>query len=509
MAELPPAPSTPPAGGVATTTAPAKRPATGTLVRWAVCLAPLLLALLPAPEGLPQHAWYFFALFLAVIVGLIVEPVPSAAVGLVGVAAAATLARYVLYSPAQLAAPHFNVTTAAIGWALSGFSNTTVWLIFAAFIFALGYEKTGLGRRIALMLVAALGGSTLRLGYAVVMADLVLAPFTPSNTARSGGTIYPVIKNLPELYDSRPNDPSSRRIGGYLMWTALATTCVTSSMFLTALAPNPLAAELVRTTVHIDITWTRWFLSFLPCGLILLIATPWLAYKLYPPSVTSSPEVQTWARAELRKQGPLQRREVILIVLVLLALTLWVAGGSLMDATTAAVVVVALLIVTGTITWGDVLGDKPAWNTLVWFGTLVTLAGGLSQTGVVKWIASMEGVLLAGLPVVWALVAIVVAFVLLHYLFASVTAHTIALLPVMLTLGAGVAGMPMEVLAPALCLTIGIMGIMTPYGTGPSPVYANSGFLPGRDMWWLGAIFVLLYLLVFLGVGLPTIYALS
>lgn len=138
----------------------------------------------------------------------------------------------------------------------------------------------------------------------------------------------------------------------------------------------------------------------------------------------------------------------------------------------------------------------------------MTLAGGLSQTGVVKWIASMEGVLLAGLPVVWALVAVVVAFVLLHYLFASVTAHTIALLPVMLTLGAGVAGMPMEVLAPALCMTIGIMGIMTPYGTGPSPVYANSGFLPGGDMWRLGGIFVVINMLVFIGVGLPTIYLL-
>src|SRR5208337_1957658 len=129
---------------------------------------------------------------------------------------------------------------------------------------------------IALMLVAALGGSTLRLGYAVVMADLVLAPFTPSNTARSGGTIYPVIKNLPELYVSHPNDPSARRIGGFLMWTALASTCVTSSMFLTALAPNLLAVELVRKTAQIDITWMRWFLSFLPAGVILLIATPLL-----------------------------------------------------------------------------------------------------------------------------------------------------------------------------------------------------------------------------------------
>ena len=156
--------------------------------------------------------------------------------------------------------------SAALNWALSGFSNGTVWLIFGAFMFALGYEKTGLGRRIALLLVKAMGRRTLTLGYAVTIADTLLAPFTPSNTARSGGTIYPVIRNLPALYDSKPNDPSSRRIGSYLMWVAIAATCVTSSMFLTALAPNLLALELVKKTAKIDITWTQWFMAFAPVG---------------------------------------------------------------------------------------------------------------------------------------------------------------------------------------------------------------------------------------------------
>ena len=51
----------------------------------------------------------------------------------------------------------------AIKWALSGFQDGTVWLIFVAFMFALGYEKTGLGRRVALNLVRWLGKKTLGL----------------------------------------------------------------------------------------------------------------------------------------------------------------------------------------------------------------------------------------------------------------------------------------------------------------------------------------------------------
>jgi len=173
----------------------------------------LIIALIPVPAGLAPHAWYFFAIFAGVIVGLVVEPFPGPAISLFGVTLATVLAPWVLYSPEDIARPGFNAVNAALTWALSGVGNSTVWLIFGAFMFALGYEKTGLGRRIALLLVRAMGRRTLTLGYAVTVADTLLAPFTPSTTARSAGTIFPVIRNLPPLYDSKPNDPSARKIG--------------------------------------------------------------------------------------------------------------------------------------------------------------------------------------------------------------------------------------------------------------------------------------------------------
>src|SRR5215467_4820895 len=207
----------------------------------------------------------------------------------------ARLSEYVLFSPEQLAKPGFNPLNASLSWALSGFSNSTVWLIFGAFMFALGYEKTGLGRRIALMLVKSMGRKTLTLGYAVVIADTILAPFTPSSTARSGGTIYPVIKNLPPLYDSKPDDPSMRRIGSYIMWVAIATVCVTSTLFFTGLAPNLLAKELVKKTANVELAWGAWFVAAAPAGLLLLVLVPLLAYWLYPPEVKEGAEVTEWA----------------------------------------------------------------------------------------------------------------------------------------------------------------------------------------------------------------------
>jgi L-tartrate/succinate antiporter len=463
----------------------------------------IIMALLPPPAGLPQYSWWYLSLFVAVIIGLITEPIPAAAIGFLGVTVAAVLGRFVLFSPAQLAST--NTTSGAINWALSGFSNTTVWLIFAAFVFSLGYEKTGLGKRISLLLLSRLGGRTLTLGYAIMLADLLLAPFMPSNTARSGGTIFPIIKNIPDFYQSRPNDPSSRRVGSFLMWTAVASTCVTSSMFVTALAPNVLAVELIRKTVHVDLTWMQWFLAFLPVGLILLITTPLLSYLIYPPELKLCPEVPDWARKELGAMGSLSGREITLLCLVLLALALWIFAPAVIDPTTVALLVVSLLVVTGTIGWSDVLEDKPAFNTLIWFGTLVPLAAGLAQTGIIAWLAGLVGPALATLSPLWGLVGLITLFFLLHYLFASTTAHTTALLPLMLTVGTKIPGLPVTTSALALGLSLGIMGIITPYGTGPSPVYAGSGFLPGRDYWRLGAIFGAYFLAVFLLIGVPTL----
>jgi L-tartrate/succinate antiporter len=461
-------------------------------------LAPIVLALvvalIPPPAGLPQFAWYYFAIFAGVILGLMLEPLPGGAIGLIGVTAVTVLSQFVLFSPAELAKPGFKSFNAALTWALSGFSNTTVWLIFGAFMFALGYEKTGLGKRIALLLVKKMGRRTLTLGYAVAIADALLAPFTPSNTARSGGTIFPVIRNLPALYDSKPNDPSSRRIGSYLMWVAIATTCVTSSMFITGLAPNLLATEMVAKTAKVDISWMQWFLAFAPVGIVLLILVPLITYWIYPPEVKEGEEVPKWAAAELGKLGKLTNKEILLGLLVLLALGLWIFGGDFINATTAALVVISLMLVLGVVKWDDIVRNAPAWNTLAWFATLVALAEGLNRVGFVKWFADTVGAQMTGFSPFAAMLLLVLVFYFTHYLFASITAHVSAMLPVMLAVGTTIPGMNMTQYSLLLCMTLGIMGILTPYATGPSPVYYGSGYLPGKDYWRLGAIFGVLFI---------------
>jgi L-tartrate/succinate antiporter len=479
--------------------------------RWDKAVAPvataLVIALIPAPAGLAQYAWYFFGIFAGVIVGLVLEPLPGGAIGFLGVTLVTALASHVFYSPEELAKPGFKPANEALGWALSGFSNGTVWLVFGAFMFALGYEKTGLGRRIALVLVRLMGRRTLTLGYAVTAVDVILAPFTPSNTARSGGTIYPVIRTLPALYDSKPNDPSARKIGSYIMWVAISATCVNSSLFLTAMAPNLLAIEMVRKTAQADIGWTQWFLAFAPMGIPLLLLVPLLTYWLYPPEIKEGSEVPAWAGRELKKMGSVSGKEVTLGMLVVIALVLWMFGGSSANATSVALVVISLMLVAGVFTWKDMMANGAAWNTLAWFATMVALADGLNRVGFVKWFADAIAARMHGFSPTIAVIGLVLIFFLTHYLFASLTAHATAMLPVTLAAGSTIPGVPVQKLGLLLCLTLGIMGILTPYGTGPSPVYYGSGYLPTADYWRLGAIFGLIFLGMFLLIVLPWVLA--
>src|SRR5271169_3892033 len=450
----------------------------------------VIVPVLPVPDGLKPTAWHFFALFCAVVVALIIEPIPAAAVGVTGVALATVLG-LVEPKPAD-----------AIKWALSGFSNTTVWLIFGAFMFALGYEKSGLGRRLALGLVKKMGGNSLGLGYAVSLSDVVLAPFTPSNTARSGGTIFPVIRNIPGLYGSEPGT-TSRRLGGPLMWTALATTCVTSTLFLTGLAPNLLALEVVRKTAKIDISWSAWLVGVLPVGVVLLLLVPFLVYKIYPPEVKKSTEVPVWAGKELSTMGRVSRNEVMMAILAVGALAFWIFGGKIVDATAVAFAAIALMVIFGVVEWSDITGNKAAWNVLVWFATLVALADGLNRVGFVTWFAKRAAAPLAGYAPLTVMILLTVLFFVTHYMFASITAHVTAMLPVMLAAGAAVPGVDPRMFALMLCYTLGIMGILTPYATGPSPVYFGSGYVARKDFWRLGAIFGFVYLVALLAIGVP------
>ena len=449
------------------------------------------IALTPVPAGLSIDAWRYFALFTTVIVALITEPMPPAIIGMGGVIAGAMLG-LVRDTPAQSAQ-----------WALSGFGNATVWLIFAGYMFTLGYTQTGLGKRIALHLVRLLGHRTLGLGYAVALADLALAPFTASATARSAGTVFPVVRQIPELYDSRPGDGTARRLGAYLLYSALATSFITSSMFVTALAPNTLALTVMRQTAGVTVTWLDWFVGFAPVGVVLIVTVPWLLYVIYPPEIRTAPEAPRWAAAQLESMGAMTRKEMTLLVLVCAALSLWIGAIEYVEPAISAMLVVLLMVGFKVVSWQDVIGHAQAWNVLVWFATMVTLAGGLGETKFLEWLAQSLAPTLEGFGLSLAIVSLVGVYFFLHYFFASITAHAASMLPVFIGIAVMIPGLSAKAWALLLAYPLGLMGVLTTYTAGHNPIYYGSGYITRQAFWGLGLVLGVFYLVIYLAIVVP------
>ena len=436
----------------------------------------------PPPAGVDTAAMHLLAIFVATIVGIILEPIPMGAVAILGITAT-------------------TVThTLSIDQALTGFGNRVIWLIVLAFFISRGFIKTGLGARIAYLFMAWLGRRTLGLSYGLIATDLVLAPAIPSNTARAGGVIFPILRSVAQAYGSRPADGTARRIGAFLTKASYQGTVTTSAMFLTAMAANPLAAQLAGDQ-GVRISWTVWAIAALVPGLAGLCLVPYLIYKIYPPEIGETPEAAELARNRLREMGRVRRDEWVMLVCFLLLLTFWILGEQLsIHSTVTAMVGLATLLVTGVLSWEDVLNETGAWNTLVWFSALVMMASFLTELGLIPWFSTAVGTAFGGGGWLAAFVALSLIYFYSHYFFASNTAHVSAMYAPFLGVALAV-GTPPLLAALVLGFFSNLFSSMTHYGTGPAPVLFGAGYVRIADWWRIGGIVSLVNVILWLGLG--------
>ena len=442
----------------------------------------LVIWFIPNPDGVDLRAWHLLAIFVATIVGIIARPLPMGAVAMLGITAAVLTG------------------TLSVEEALSGFGNRVIWLIVIAFFISRGFIKTGLGARIAYLFMAALGRKSLGLAYGLVATDLVLAPAIPSNTARAGGVVFPILRSVAKAYGSEPDDGTARRIGAFLVQTSFQGTIITSAMFLTAMAANPLAQKLARDA-GVEITWTSWALAAFVPGLISLLVVPWIIYKLYPPEIKETPAAAQMAKDKLAAMGKTTQHERIMLAIFILLLTLWIFGRQLgIHSTTAALAGLSLLLVSGVLKWSDILNEREAWNVLVWLAALVMMATYLNELGLIPWVGANMGKAVGGIGWKAAFVILSLVYFYSHYLFASNTAHVSSMYPPFLAAAIAV-GTPPVLAALVLAFFSNLFSSMTHYGTGPAPVLFGSGYV-GMGAWWgLGGLISVVNIVIWMGIG--------
>ena len=385
--------------------------------------------------------------------------------------------------------------------AVEGFGNSSIWLIAMAFFISRGFVKTGLGRRIALLFVKLFGKKTLGLAYSLVGVDLILAPATPSNTARAGGIMFPIIKSLSESFGSTPKDGTERKMGAFLIFTEFQGNLITAAMFLTAMAGNPIAQSLAEKTAHVHITWMNWFVAAIVPGLISLIVVPFIIYKMYPPTVKETPNAKKWATEQLEEMGKISLAEKFMIGIFIVALILWITGSFInIDATLTAFIALSLLLLTGVLNWKDILNETGAWNTLVWFSVLVLMADQLNKLGFIPWLSKLIAHSLGGFSWPIVLVLLILFFFYSHYLFASATAHVSAMYAALLGVAVA-AGAPPLFSALMLGFFGNLLASTTHYSSGPAPILYASGYVSQKRWWLMNLVLGIVYFIIWIGLG--------
>ena len=437
----------------------------------------------PCPEGLTAQGMHIFAIFLATIIAILTSPLPSGAVMFIALALA-----------------YFSGTL-TFAQTLVGFSSGTVWLIFSAYILSLAFVKSGLGRRIAYFMLSRFGGSSLGIAYSLGVADLVMASAMPSVTARVGGIIMPVARSISQAMGSTPGD-TGRRIGDYLMMTCFQFTPVTGGVFMTGMAANLLAVQLAKDSLGVELTWGGWFLASVVPSLLAFLALPLITLVVMRPELRRTPEAKAHAKRVLAEAGPLSRQEIKVAAGFAIALLGW--GTAIFtgyNANAIGVGIVAYLMVTGALKWEDALAEKSAWDTVIWFGVIISLATGLNKLGFIKWLTAAVGAGLTGVDWMTAFLILAVAYVYTHYVFATVAAHVIAMY-VPFCAVAIACGAPAGLVSIVFCILSNPMWGLTEYGSGPGPLYFGQGFFERPKFYSLNALCITMDVALILGTGL-------
>jgi divalent anion:Na+ symporter, DASS family len=455
--------------------------------RIAVFVLLLILWFVPPPEGLSVQAMHLFAIFISAIFAVIINAMP------------------ILVS--SLAALVIAVLTGTMDTkiAYSGFGSDFIWLIVAAFIIGRGVINSGLGARIAYRMILMCGRTTLGLGYALVMADALIAVAFPSNTARSG-VLYPIVLSVAKGSGSNPDEATRKKLGAYLMMNSMAGLTISSMLWMTAMAANPVGTKIAADMgIGIDISFGSWFIASSVPATIALFVLPRMLYKFFPPEIIDTPHAQKEAADKLKEIGPLSRDEWVTGITFLGMVFLWAMGPYLdVDRTIVAFLGLTIMMLAGIITMDDITQSGDALSTLIWFAILYTMSTQLNALGFMGYLGDLLSGVVGGYNWPTVYVSLMVIYVLIHYLFVSQTAQLLALFGVFLGVAVQ-AQVPPALMALMLLFATNFFAAITPQGSSANVVFAGSGYLTQGEIYRNGALITLTNFLIFMIAGTPWI----
>ena len=447
---------------------------------------PLIFILLfwfyPHPDGLNIQAFRIFIIFSAVVFSLLLQSIPMA----VSVLSGLTLSILTGLVPLKTA--------------LGGYSDSTTWLVVNAFLIAGVVISSGLGKRISLLSIYFFGKSIRGLGYAICCTELILGPIVPSNTARGGGILAPIVDSISRSLGSSPNK-NPEKAGEYLHLIGAHANLITASMFLTGMAANPLVSKAALEIFELDFGWSDWALGGIFPGLIGLAGLPIVMMYLSPPKIDSIKPVRTKIKFELEQIGRWTRSEIITGIIMVTMLFLWLTKNLHgLGTTTVTFCGLILILFLNVASWESLVKNHKAWDALIWLGGLLTLATSLKDLGFINWLTgNLQNSLSDFTPLIVILFLVLIYFYSM-YLFSMLTAHIVALAGAIFAITININSEPIIIVA-LIAYFSNLSGCLTNYSTGPIIIYFGNGYSSTSKWFKIGFFISLYHLIIWLGVG--------
>lgn len=325
-------------------------------------------------------------------------------------------------------------TSRALTIALGGFSNTALALVGGALFIAAAMMKTGLDKRIALVVLSKIGARTNRVLAGVIFVGFLLSFFVPSTTARVS-CLVPIVMGIILAFGVERKS----KFAGVMMIATAQADSIWNVGIKTAAAQNMIAVGFIEKQLGVSITWMDWFIAALPFAVLMSIALYFVLMKIMPPEMDEIAGGDAVVAKALAELGPMKTDEKKMLAISFILLFFWATEKVVhpfdTSSTTIAAIAVMLLPGIGVMSWKEAQPNIP-WGTLILFGVGISLGSAILSTKAAAWVAKLI-VGTFGLQTLPALVilAILSAFlIIIHLGFASATALASAMIPIIISI---------------------------------------------------------------------------
>lgn len=366
-------------------------------------------------------------------------------------------------------------TGAALGIALGGFANTAFCLVAAALFLAAAMTKTGLDKRIALVVLSKIGAKTSHVLAGVFFVGFALSFFVPSTTARVS-CMVPIIMGIIEAFGVNKKGA----FAGVMMIAAAQADSIWNVGIKTAAAQNMIAVNFIRTQLGVDISWLDWFIAAAPFAVIMSVLAFFVLLKMMPPEIDEIKGGELTVKRLLTELGPMSFDEKKLMVISVILLGFWSTEQILhnIDTSTSTMVAITIMMLpkVGVMTW-DYAQSRINWGTAVLFGVGISLGSALLSTKAADWLAK-QIIVSFGLETATAffiLAVLSIFLIIIHLGFASASGLAAAMIPIVISIlksvktpGINVVGMTMilqYVVSFGFILPVNAPQNMIAYGT--------------------------------------------